>query len=142
MIMKMDFIGSCSFARVILQKNEMVTTIASGYPFTTANILIQPSLKAELMLVYFPALHYSKNLNKTLQQWLSKSFFKGTQGPFWGWWGRNGGVWNRGTMFSHFTKQSTPMLVKGSFMRTFVIVPNVLIKFSKIGSVFFFRCSV
>ena len=28
MIMKMDFIGSCSFARVILQKNEMVTTIA------------------------------------------------------------------------------------------------------------------
>ena len=134
MIMKMDFIGSCSFARVILQKNEMVTTIASGYLFITANILIQPSLKAELMLVYFPALHYSKNLNKTLQQW--------TQGPFWGWWGRNGGVWNRGTMFSQLTKQSTPMLVKGSFKRTFVIVPNVLIKFSKIGSVFFFRCSV
>ena len=36
--MKMDLIGSCSFAGVILQRNEMVTTIVSGYPFTTTKI--------------------------------------------------------------------------------------------------------
>ena len=46
---------------------------------------------------------------------------------------RINGVWNRGTMFSQFAKRSTRIQVGGIFkqLRTFVIVSNVLSKFSK-----------
>ena len=56
----------------------------------------------EFSLVYFPALHYNKNCNITLQHWMSKSFFKGMQGSVWGLKGggrreggrRTDGVWS------------------------------------------------
>ena len=38
-------------------------------------------------------------------------------------------------MFSKLAKRSTRMLVSRAFKRTFVIVPNVLIKFSRTGNV-------
>ena len=42
---------------------------------------------------------------------------------------------------SQLAKRLTPMLVSGIFikLRTFVHVPDVLRRFSKIGNVFFFR---
>ena len=57
---------------------------------------------------------------------------------------RRGLVWNLGKIFSQLAKWSTRMLVSGIFkqLRTFVVVPDVLSKFSKIGNVFFFRWSV
>ena len=44
-------------------------------------------------------------------------------------------------MFSQLAKRLTPVLVSGIFIkiRTFVHVPDVLSRFSKIGNVFFFR---
>ena len=45
------------------------------------NIQIQPSLRAELLLVYFPAIHYNINCNKTFQHQLYKSFFEEIQEP-------------------------------------------------------------
>ena len=48
------------------------------------------------------------------------------------------------TVFSQLAKRLTPMLVSGIFikLRTFVHVPDVLRRFSKIGNVFFFRWGV
>ena len=48
------------------------------------------------------------------------------------------GTW--GTMFSQLARRSTRMLISGIFKKlgTFVVVPDVLSKFSKIGNVFFF----
>ena len=50
-------------------------------------------------------------------------------------------AWNPGRMFSQLARGSTRMLVSGIFkqLRTFVVVPDVLSKFSKIGNVFFLR---
>ena len=44
-------------------------------------------------------------------------------------------------MFSKLAKKSTCMLVSGIYkqLRTFIVVPDVLSKFSKIENVFFFR---
>ena len=44
-----------------------------------------------------------------------------------------------GTMFSLLAKRSTRILGSGIFreLKTFVVVPNVLSKFSKIGHIFF-----
>ena len=51
-------------------------------------------------------------------------------------------VCNLGTMPSQLAKRSTRMLASQWFFKqpgTFVVVPDVLSKFSKIGNVFFFR---
>ena len=58
--------------------------------------------------------------------------------------GRIEEVWNLKTMFSQLAKRSTRILASGIFkqLRTFVVVPDVSSKFSKIGNVFFFRWSV
>ena len=63
--------------------------------------------------------------------------FRDQSGGGWGGGGRIDEVWNLGTMFWQLTKRSTRMLVSGIFkqLRTFVVIPNVLSKFSKIGSV-------
>ena len=55
--------------------------------------------------------------------------------------GRIDEVWNLGTKFSQLARRSIRMLVSGIFkqLRTFVVVINVLSKFSKIGNLFFFR---
>ena len=47
-------------------------------------------------------------------------------------------------MFSQLARRSTRMLISGIFKKlgTFVVVPDVLSKFSKIGNVFFFWWSV
>ena len=60
----------------------------------------------------------------------------------WGGKGRIGEVWNPGTTFSQLAIKR--MLVSGIFeqMRTFVVVPDVLSKFSKTENLFFFRGSV
>ena len=53
--------------------------------------------------------------------------------------GKIGVVWNLGTTFSQLAIKS--MLVSGIFkqLRTFIVVPDVLSKFSKIRNLFFFR---
>lgn len=55
------------------------------------------------------------------------------------WWGLN-----RRMMFLQLAKRSTHVQVSGIFkkMKTFVDTPNVLNRFSRIGNVFFFRCTV
>ena len=78
----------------------------------------------ELLIVYFPALRNNKN-------WMGDGASgrgEGGRGA-----ARINGVWNRGTMFSQFAKRSTRIQVGGIFkqLRTFVIVSNVLSKFSK-----------
>ena len=53
------------------------------------------------------------------------------------------GFWDRATMQSQLAKRSTRVLVSGIFkrLRSFVVVSDVLSKFSKIGKVLFFRSS-
>ena len=76
------------------------------------------------MPVYFPALHYDKNCNRTLQYWLLK-FLWGDLGSILR--GRGGGgrrihgVLSRETVFSQLANGSTRMLVSGIFkqLRTF-----------------------
>ena len=78
----------------------------------------------ELLILYFAALRNNKN-------WMGD----GASGRGGGGRGaaRINGVWNRGTMFSQFAKRSTRIQVGGIFkqLRTFVIVSNVLSKFSR-----------
>ena len=118
---------------------------AVNVPFISShNIQIQPSLKAELLLVYFLAPHYNENCDKTLQHWLQKSFFKGLRDQSGGWGGQGsiGVVWNLGTTFSQHAMKR--MLVSGIFkqLRTFAEVPYMRSKFSMIENLFFFRGSV
>ena len=56
----------------------------------------------------------------------------------WGGKGRIGEVWNLGTTFSQLAIKC--ILVRGIFkqLRTFVVVPDVLSKFSKIENLFSF----
>ena len=60
----------------------------------------------------------------------------------WGGKGRIDEVWNLGTTFSQLAIKR--MLFSGIFkqLRTFVVVPNVFSKFSKIENLFFFGGSV
>ena len=110
------------------------------YPQFKYNIQIQPSLKAELLLVYFLAPHYNENCNKTPQHWLQKNSSRGSRDQSGK--GRSGEVWNLGTAFSQLAIKR--MLVSGIFkqLRTFVVVPDVMSKFSKIQNLFFFRGSI
>lgn len=92
------------------------------------NIQIYPSLTVELLIVYFPALRNNKN-------WMGDGASgrgEGGRGA-----ARINGVQNRGTMFSQFAKRSTRIQVGGIFkqLRTFVIVSNVLSKFSKMKQI-------
>ena len=105
--------------------------------YTLGNIdylQIQPSLKAELLLVYFLTPHQNKNCNKALHHWLQKSFLKGIKRPVGGM-GREGKNWRDlepgDDVFTIFKQ-----------LRTFLVVPDVLSKFSKIENLFFFRGSV
>ena len=65
----------------------------------------------ELSFVYYPTLHYNVV-------------------------GRIDELWNLETMFSQLAKQSARMLVSSIFKQqgTFIIVPDVLSKVSKIGN--------
>ena len=58
-----------------------------------------------------------------------------------GTWNTEPGIWSLGTMFLQLAKRSPRILVCGSFkqLTTFVIVLDVLSKFSKMWNVFFFR---
>ena len=55
--------------------------------------------------------------------------------------GRIDEVWNLGTKFSQLARRLIRTLISGIFkqLRTFVVVIDVLSKFSKIGNLFFFR---
>ena len=80
---------------------------------------------------------------KTVIKLFSTSYRRGSgdQSGGWGGEGRIDKVWNLGTTFSQLAKQSMRMLVSGIFQQptTFIVVADVLRKFSKIGNLFFFR---
>ena len=94
----------------------------------------------ELLLVYFIVIKTVIKLFSTGCRRVSSRGLVTSRG-WWGW-GVGGREKWRGLELRdslQLAKQSTRMLVSSSFkhLRTFVIVPNVLIKFSKIRNVFF-----
>ena len=87
------------------------------------------------MLVYFLAPRYNQNCNKTLQHWLRKSFFKEIKGPAQGV-GRKRKTWRSLEPGDDVLTICSKTHASQLYLRIFVVVPDVLRKFSKIERIF------